>query len=340
MILVTGGTGLVGANILYDLCITNERIRAIKRSTSSLYLVQSLFEYYSPQNHTILFDKIKWVDADLNDIDSLVEATQNIVYVYHAAAIVSFRDKDAKAMIQANINGTANLMNACKENGVKKVGHISSVAALGPSKNGGLISENNQWEVSKNNSVYSISKYGGEREVWRVSEEGVDVVIVNPSLILGPGDWNNSSTHLFKMVFNRLQFYTLGSTGFVDVRDVSKTIIALVNSDVKSQRFLLSAENLVWKDVFSMIANAFNLKPPSIKVTKFKAEIAWRLLKFASWFTGNPPKATKESAQASLRKRQFSSAKITRETGLKFIKMETSIADTVNFIQRFYIAMK
>jgi dihydroflavonol-4-reductase len=340
MILVTGGTGLVGAHILYDLCLNNERIRAIKRSTSNLYLIQSLFEYYSPKNHILLFDKINWVDADLNDIDSLIEVTQNVDYVYHAAAVVSFHEKDAKAMIQANINGTANLMNACKSNGVKKVGHISSVAALGPSKNGESISEDNQWQVSKDNSVYSISKYGAEREVWRVSEEGVDVVMVNPSLILGPGDWNSSSTHLFKMVFNGLKFYTLGSTGFVDVRDVSRTIIDLVHSDVKSQRFLLSAENLVWKDVFSMIANAFNVKPPSIKVTKLKAEIAWRILKFSAWFTGNPPKATKESAQASLRTRQFSSAKITRETGLNFINMKTSITDSIDFIQRFYIAKK
>ena len=142
------------------------------------------------------------------------------------------------------------------------------------------------------------------------------------------------------MVFNGLKFYTFGSAGFVDVRDVSKTIIELVNSDVKSQRFLLSAENLVWKDVFSMIANAFNVKPPSIKVTKFTAAIAWRLLKFSAWFTGTPPKATKESAQASLRKRQFSSAKITRETGLDFINIQTSISGSIDFIQRFYIANK
>ncbi|HAE29640.1 MAG TPA: nucleoside-diphosphate sugar epimerase [Flavobacteriales bacterium] len=337
MKLVTGGTGLIGAHILFDLCQKDVSIRATKRTSSSFQFINSLFEFYSPDNYQMLLEKIQWIDADLNDIDSLIEATKGIEHVYHAAAIVSHQSKDANTMIRSNITGTANLVNACKENGIKKIGHVSSVAALGMSKNGAAVTEHSQWKISKKNSAYAISKHGGEREAWRIHEEGVDVVIVNPSLVTGPGDWNNSSTSIFKLVYNGLKYYTNGSTGFVDVRDVSKSIIQLVESDVSGERFIISSQNLRWKEVFELISDAFGLPHPRIHVTKFKAEMAWRLLLVISWFTGKPSKVTKESARASLRQRDFSNQKIREYINIDFIDIKTSIADTTAFIQDFYV---
>lgn len=337
MILVTGGTGLVGAHILFDLCCNNQQIRACKRASSSLYLIESLFAFYEPNNYHNLLAKIDWIDADLTDIDSLIAATTKIDIVYHAAAIVSFKIKDADRMMKANIEGTANLMNACKTNNVKKVGHISSVATLGPSVDGAPSSELNQWEVSSQNSIYSISKFGAEREVWRISQEGVDVVIINPSLITGPGDWNTSSTTLFKTVFDGLKYFPIGSTGFVDVRDVSKAIIKLVGSNIISERYIISSENLQWKQLLNMIAVAFEKKPPHILVTKKKAAFAWRIFKIASLISGKEPKVTKESAKASCRERQFSNQKILAATGIELIPIKKSIADTIQFISKFYL---
>jgi len=337
MILVTGGTGLVGAHILFDLCSKNLQVRAIKRANSSLYLIESLFSFYAPETFLKLLDNIDWVEADLREIDSLIEATTNIDIVYHAAAIVSFSNKDAKQMLKANIEGTANLMNACKINNVKKIGHISSVAALGPSIDAAPLNELNQWEVSTTNSAYAISKYGAEREVWRISHEGMDVVIINPSLITGPGDWTKSSTAIFKTVFEGLKFYSLGRTGFVDVRDVSKTIIYLVESNITSERYIISSENLSWKQILTMIAQAFNKKPPHLKATRIKAAIAWRILKLVGWISGKEPKITKESVRSSQRERYFSNEKILDAMDIEFIPVKRSIQDTTYFISKFYL---
>ncbi|MBL4704442.1 MAG: NAD-dependent epimerase/dehydratase family protein [Flavobacteriales bacterium] len=338
MILVTGGTGLVGAHILYDLCQTENLVKACKRNSSSLYFIQSIFEFYSPENHQELFAKIEWIDADITDVDAMYDATSGIEIVYHAAAIVSFQKKDVNHMIESNITGTANLVNACKHNKVRKIGHISSVSVLGPAKNGEPLAEKHFWEISKDNSNYAISKHGAEREVWRINEEGVDIIMVNPSLITGPGDWKKSSTAIFNTVHGGLKFYTEGCTGFVDVRDVSKTIIQLVNSDLKSERFVLSSENVIWRDLFGMISSAFGIKAPTSKVTKSKAEIAWRVFRFFSLFTGKTPQVTKETARSSLRLRYFSSDKIKAETGIEFIPIEESVKTTVAFLNSYYIS--
>ncbi len=337
MILVTGGTGLVGAHILYQLCRTETEVIAIKRASSDLHFVESLFEFYAGGEATKLLNKVQWREADITDIDDMLEVTKEVEIVYHAAAVVSFNPRDRQKMIESNIEGTANLVNACQNNGVQKIGYISSVAALGPSKTSAPLDEDCHWEISTENSAYAISKYGAEREVWRISEEGVQVVMVNPSIILGPGNWNNSSTSIFKTVYNGLKYYTEGTTGFVDVRDVSEIMIKLVNSDIHSERFVVSAENLIWRDVFTNIANQLRVKPPSVKVRKFKAELAWRLMKVISWFTGNPPKVTKDAARSSLRNRRFSSKKCIETLGVEFRSIDQSIADTVEFLKRYYI---
>lgn len=331
---VTGGTGLVGAHIIFDLLSRGEKVRALKRPASDLSFTEALFKFYDKKE---LFNQIEWVDGDLLDVHSLIDATTNIDYVYHAAAIIAFDKKSRDKMIKSNIEGTANLLAACSENKIKKFGHVSSVATLGKSKNGSPLDENCHWELNKENSQYAISKYGAEREVWRASEEGLDVVIVNPSIILGPGNWNRSSTKLYKSAQSGMKYYTSGSSGFVDVRDVSEAIIRLVKSEIISERFILNGTNATYKEVFSKIARAFGKEAPYKEAKPWQLNVARRLLAMKSFFTGKPASLTKESARSSLKQTSFDSSKIKNGLDFTFRPFDDSITDGVKFIEEFYL---
>lgn len=337
MILVTGGTGLVGAHILYDLCRTQDRVRVIKRPSSELSYLKHLFHFYQPEHAEQLLGKIEWVDADLLDVDALIEATRGVSEVYHAAAFVSFQKKDRDLILKVNIEGTANLMTACQENGVRKLGHVSSIATLGPVPKGKVADESCLWEVAKDNSTYSISKYGAEREVWRASEEGLSVVIVNPGIIFGPGDWNKGSISMFKTGHDGLKYYTRGSSGFVDVRDISRCLIELVNSEINKERYVMVGESLGYKQVFEEICTAFGKRPPYKEASRFSAGLAWRLAKVASWFSTRTPLLTKETVRSAMSSRNFSSQKLKDTIQFEFTPISKSITDTSDFIKKYYL---
>ena len=331
MILVTGGTGLVGAHLLYDLCKSGEQVRVIKRTDSNIENVKKVFSYYTntPDN---LFKNIEWVDADLLDFYTLLDAMQGIKSVFHCAAMVSFEPKNASKMMQINIEGTANIVNAAIEQGVKKFCHVSSIATLGKSENEKLITEDAFWKSSPENSTYSISKYAAEREVWRASEEGLDVIIVNPSMILGGGNWQKSSSNLFSKGYKGLLFYSNGATGFIDVRDVSALMIALMNSDKKNQRFILTAENATYKSFFNFVHQGFNKTKPMFKAGNIVSGIAWRVEKLRAAITGSNPLITKETARSANKTTYYSNEKIKKEfPNYQFISLENSVKDTCSF---------
>ena len=263
MILVTGGTGLVGSHLLYHLCLENDKIRAIYRTKSTLEKVKKVFSFYA--NTDFLFDKIEWIKADITDIPSMIPAFVNVKKVYHCAAFISFNSKDYRKMRKVNIYGTANLVNLCIDAKIDKLCFVSSIAAVGDSINGNLISEENEWNKELDNSGYSITKFGAEMEVWRASQEDIEVVIVNPGVILGSGFWDSGSGKLFSKVYNGFKYYTEGVTGFVSVQDVVKPMIQLMNASVKNERFILVSENKTYKQIFDLIANAFGKKRPSKK---------------------------------------------------------------------------
>ena len=241
MILVTGGTGLVGSHLLYHLCLQNVAIRAIYRTKSSLENVKKVFRYYTEDEN--LFSKIEWYQADITDVPKMIPAFSDVKHVYHCAAFISFNPKDYRKMRKVNIHGTAIIVNLCIAAKIEKLCFVSSIAAVGDSLKGKIVTEENEWNKELDNSGYSITKFGAEMEVWRASQEGVDVVVVNPGVILGSGFWEKGSSKLFTQVSKGLKYFTEGITGFVGVKDVANSMILLMNSNVKNERFILVAEN-------------------------------------------------------------------------------------------------
>jgi nucleoside-diphosphate-sugar epimerase len=240
----------------------------------------------------------------------LEEAMQNVTQVYHCAAIVSFNPKQKNELHKTNIEGTANVVNACLNAQVQKLLFVSSVAALGRIREDKPIDETMNWTEETSNSEYGKTKFLAEMEVWRGIGEGLNAVIVNPTIILGNGDWNKGSSSVFKSVYNEFPWYTEGTTGFVDVLDVVEAMIQLMNSNIVAQRFILSAETSTYKDLFTLIANAFNKKPPSKLVTPFIAAVVWRLEAFKAKFSGKQPLLTKETAKTAQAKVSFNNQKL------------------------------
>jgi len=328
MILVTGGTGLVGSHLLYDLTRSGKNVRVLKRENSNVSTVKKVFSYYTPDPE-LLLNKIEWVDADLLDVYSLMEAMDGVTEVYHCAAMVSFEKKYQAEMMKINVEGTSNMVNAALEKGIKKFCHVSSIAALGRAERAGIISELTPWKSSPENSNYSISKYGAEREVWRGAEEGLNVVIVNPSLIVGGGNWTQSSSNMFTKAYKGIKFYSSGTNGFVDVRDVAALMIKLMSSSVSNQRFLLNAENASFRHYFDLIHDAFGKGKASIKAGTFLTGFAWRAEMLRAFIAGSTPLITKETSLSANRKSSFSNDKILKIfPEFQFIRLEQSINDT------------
>lgn len=324
MILVTGGTGLVGAHLLYKLISNNESVRAIYRSEHKLNNVKSVFSTYNKEVE-FLFNSIEWVQADILDIPLLSDVFKNITYVYHCAAFVSFEPDKYHLLRRTNIEGTANIVNLCIANSIKKLCYVSSIATIGNSINNQPITENTEWNPENDNSVYAITKYGAEMEVWRATQEGLDVVIVNPGVILGAGIWRYGSGNLFKKARKGIAYYTSGSIGLIDVKDVVSIMIALVKSHVKNERFILVAENWTYKNFIQHMAKSVGAKPPKKLAKSWLLGIAWRL----DWLThkvmGNRRQLTKHIATSLSASKNYSSKKIKDTLDYDFIPINESI---------------
>jgi dihydroflavonol-4-reductase len=327
--LVTGATGLVGTHILVDLLKNGEYVRATKTSNSNLELVKKILKYYELEEH---FEKIEWVDLDVLDISQCIDAVKDIDHVYHSAAIVSFLKKEREMMYKINIEGTANIVNACLAENVKKIGFISSVAAIGRNKSN-TYSEKNKWSTNKDNSHYSITKYKSENEIWRGVQEGLDAVITNPGIILGPGDWNRSSTTFFKSVKKGLPYFPVGKNGFVDVRDVSRTIIQLTKSKVNAEKYIIVAKNCSYEQIFKTIASSFNIPIPSKKASPFLLEVAWRFAGIKTLFSSRKPSITKETARTSSMENIYENNKIIDELSYKFNSIEDAIKNATDYFK-------
>ena len=295
MILVTGGAGLLGKSLIEQLLLNGEKVKAIYNKTP----------ISNEANPNLVLEQ-----CDILDVYSLEDAMENISEVYHCAGLVSFNSKEEKKLYSINVEGTANVVNAALNAGVKKFVHVSSVAALGRIRPGELINEKMEWTPETSNSQYGYSKYLGEMEVWRGVAEGLNAVVINPSIILGAGNWNEGSTKIFKSVYDEFPWYTDGVSGFVDVRDVAATMIALMKSDITSEKFIVSAENISYQHLFNLIAKAFNKKEPSKKVTPLIASLTWRLENIKSRFTGSSPLLTKETAHTAMTKVEYNNSKL------------------------------
>jgi nucleoside-diphosphate-sugar epimerase len=329
MILVTGGTGLVGSHLIYQLTLENNVIRATHRADSDIERVKLLFKFYS-KDFNQLFKKIEWIEADLNNLSQLQDAFKDISFVYHCAACISFDPSRYETLRRVNIRGTANIVNLCIKNKIKKLCHVSSVATLG--YNIKEIDENNYWDGNKHKSAYAISKYGAEMEVWRGVQEGVKSVIINPGVIIGPGFSKSAFGTIIKMVTNKKRFHTCGKTGYVDVRDISNIMIRLMNSKIENERYILVNKNLSYKKVIDMVSSNLGLKNKSTFVSKSKLKIALVFDLVSSKIFNKERKLSKALCKTLTRNFNYSSKKIKKNLNFEF----TSILETFEKSCQFY----
>ena len=329
MILVTGGSGLLGSHLLFQLTNESNTIKAIFRNEKKIELVQRLFLYYDPINGQTRFDSIQWVNCDVLDSVTLHETMEGCEYVYHCAAIVSFDKDDFYKMMKINREGTSNVVNSCLELGIKKLCYVSSTAAIGNGENDPIVTEETKWKQSPTTSGYSISKYSAEKEVWRGVEEGLDVVIVNPCVIIGAGDWQESSLTMFATVEKGLRFYTLGANAFVDARDVALSMIILMKSDIKNERYLCIGENSTFKNLFDTIARNLNTKEANILVNPILMGLTWRVMWIISKLTGKKSPITKETARSAFGTTIYDASKIKKALSFEFITIDEMVANAV-----------
>lgn len=331
MILVTGASGLVGSHLVLHLVGQGAKVSAIYRSTNAILKTKAVFEMYAKVH---LFEAIDWIQADIIDIPLLEIAFENIDYVYHCAAKISFDPRDEEQLRKVNIEGTANIVNLCLAKNVKKLCYVSSIAALGDLPvNQEITDEETDWNAEKPHSDYAISKYGAEMEIWRGQQEGLDVVIVNPGVILGPvpKTWNRNegSFKIISAVAKGLTYYTHGTTGFVGIEDVVHCMMQLMERESVGERYILVSENLSYQAVTHLIAKKLNVNPPKKEATRWMTEMAWRW----DWITTNfffqERKLTKAIAKSLHTTDIYSSKKIKTELHYQFTPMEKVIESVV-----------
>jgi dihydroflavonol-4-reductase len=315
MVLVTGASGFLGSELVRQLLLQGKPVRAIKRSTSVI-----------PQGLAAT-DLIDWRDADVLDYYALQKAMENITEVYHCAAMVSFRKEDKKRMFRVNVEGTANLVNLCLKNNIRKLIHASSVSAVGNSKNGQHISENDHWQFNRDQSNYSVSKYESEMEVFRGIAEGLNAAIVNPSIIIGRNAGSRGSGQLFEAVKNGLRFYPGGTCGLVDVEDVAAIMIRLMESDIQTERFILNSENISYQELFTSIARGYGLLPPKYRLKPWMLRSGALASVIARMITGRELGITKEITRSAFKVSRYSNEKITKALNTRFKPVNESILE-------------
>ena len=316
MNLITGATGLLGSYLAKLLLTKGEKVRAIKRKTSDVSLLGEFSE------------QIEWIEGDVLDIPSLEEAMVGVTKVYHCAALISFIPREVEQMMKVNVEGTANIMNCALASDVKKLVHVSSVAAFGLPVKGKMIDENFSDPNINKAFWYYRSKQYSEREAWRANEEGLNVVVVCPATILGAGWWDAEPNSLFLEIYNGLKFYTTSTNGFVDVRDVAECMHRLMQSNISGEKFIVSAENLSFQDVIWQMADGLKVKRPNLEAGKILRTIAWRVEAIKSFFTKQRPLITKESAELASLDFTYSNEKIKRSLNYNFKSTKETIAET------------
>ena len=330
MILVTGGSGLVGSHLLYFLTQTNDKIRAIYRSEKKIDKVRHVFSYYTDDVET-QFDKIEWIASDLNDIPSLSKSFEGITQVYHCAAFVSFDSSKDKEMRKINIEGTANIVNLCIANKVEKLCYVSSIAALGEQIESRPVDENTAWNPEADLSSYAITKYGGELEVWRATQEGIPAIIVNPGVIIGPGFWKSSSGAIFYRVYKGTKYFTSGSTGYVDIHDVVKPMIQLMSSMRKNERYVLVGENMSFENFLKLTASKLKKEPPKKSIGRGFLNFASKMDWVRSKLRNKRRRLPKSLVKSLVSKKSFSNQKVIDHLGYQFKPIEQSVEECAAF---------
>lgn len=315
-VLLTGATGFIGAYVLRLLLQRGYPVRALRRRTSPMDLVRDVA------------DQVEWVEGDVIDLFALEEAYQGITHVCHCAALVSFRASDERRMMRVNVEGTANMVNFALDAGVQHFVHVSSIAALGRAANRPQLDETCAWVDSPTNTRYAVSKYLSEQEVWRAHAEGLSAVIVNPSMVLGSGFWHVGTGRIFQQIYRGMKLYPMGQNGFVDVRDVAQFIVLMLERGIQGERYILNAQDMLFRDLFFQIADALGVRRPFIRVTPLLAEIGWRVEWLKSQLLRTDPLLTRDSARAAMGRFSYSNQKSLSVGGFTYRPIEQTIRET------------
>ena len=323
MILVTGATGLVGSHLILQLLTQGQNVKAMYRTDASKMKVKRVFEHY---NKSTFFEKITWCKGDILDVSALKDCFTDVDFVYHCAALVSFDPRDVNILRKINIEGTANIVNFCIDYNVKKLCFVSSIAALGDlNPNEEIYTENTEWNAEKSHSDYAISKYGAELEVWRGQQEGLNVVIVNPGVILGPLFWKEGSGEIYQKVRKGLPFYSKGSTGFVAIEDVINLMVLIMESDIKGEKFILVSENLSYQKLLNIIADKLQVKQPRFYANPFLTSLFWKLDWFINLLTVSNRRLSKQMHESLHSQDLYDNQKIKKTFNYNFITVAESL---------------
>jgi len=323
---------LVGAHLLLQLLQNDEAVRAIYRSMSSVEKTKNLFHL---ENQLDLFDRIEWIEADITDIPALEKAFKNVTDVYHCAALISFDTHDEELLRKINIEGTANVVNCCIDFNVKKLCHVSSIAALGDVKEGEtVITEETEWNPEKNHGDYALTKFGAETEVWKGSQEGLEVIIVNPGVIFGKGFGTAGSGMLLQKIQNGFPFYTKGSTGITSVEDVVTIMMQLMKSSISGERYTIVSENIILQDLLNTIADAMQKKKPYIYARPYMTSLYWRMDWLLSKLFFKKQSFTRATSKSSHSLETYDNSKITNQLNYRFQPMKDCLITVSQAHQR------
>ncbi len=331
MNLVTGATGMLGTHVMLELLTRGKKVKALVRNGANKTLVKEVFEFYFPNKE--YYNQITWVEGDVLDVVSLQEAMQDCSTVYHTAAIVSYHSADRKKMYRINVEGTANVVNASMEMGVQQLCHVSSISALGKSVQGKMLTEDVEWKTSSNNSHYSVTKQLAEMEIWRGIQEGLPAVIVNPGVIIGPGDFSRSSGSMYTKLNEGLNYYPQGGTGVVGAKDCASIMVDLIEKKIFEQRFLLISENMTMKTVFESVSESLGKMKPQKVASNFILQVARTGEWFKEKFTGKKALITREMVRNTSLHVMYSNEKIVLALGRNFEPIHISIKQTGDFFK-------
>jgi nucleoside-diphosphate-sugar epimerase len=330
MDLITGGTGIVGAHVVDALLDQGRSVRVLLRKGTDPAIVKRILEFYHADGAE-RFARIHWVEGDLFDVDALRGAMQGVEHVYHCAALVSFDPRDAQELMRVNVQGTANVVDAALESGVKRLCHVSSTATIGGAMDGGTGDETKAFTEEKHSSAYAISKAQAELEVHRGIAEGLDAVMVNPCVVLGPGMPGRSSMTMIERVRKGTRFFPKGSNAVVDARDVATAMTRLITEGATGERYLLIGENLPYRKLFSLIAASNGKTAPSMELPPWTLELAWRAEAARTLFGGRPL-VTRNTARTASRARFYDGSKATKLLGMHFRAAEEAVANVAAFL--------
>lgn len=332
MNLVTGATGIIGSHVVLELLNRGQEVKACRRAESNLEAVRQLFAYYG---HEQLFGRIQWVEADVTDVFSLEEAMDGVTHVYHCAGLVSFRRHDRQRLMQINDTGTANVVTACLTKGITALCHVSSIGTINNLDHKEALHEGVFWKTSGHESDYAISKYNGERQVWRGMEEGLSAVIVNPGVVLAPGFWDRSSSRLFVTCYKGSRFYTEGTTGYVAAADVAHTMVELVSQHCFGQRYILVEGTYSFRHILTAIHRGLGRPVPSVRATRLAMNLGRLAESFFGFFTGREPRLTQPVVDAAFRKHRYSTDKIRKQLNYQFKPVDQAIDEAcISFLKQ------